>query len=788
MKAVRHETARIIRGNNRRYTAAVVFSFLSCRVPESIKIHAPNTQAGSVPDQIVYPYLSHIEKRFFTGKEIRSHVFPNPENKHKDGRLHAVQKRPYSRIGYVGVKADADGNVTDTITLYMPSIELKKITLKTNPDRIIKKALITVKTKTGLFLTQYRIENNHADTLVFDLPAKDAAILELHITQHTPHKRIWILAFYPGFEFPITEKDIISIKTKKKKTENKEGSIGRLYISSIDITLNNITRIYDNKNTKSPIAGYFNTNAICAARLLLKQPDGHKPFRVDFGTFFVMTIKNDEQDATVTVKAQDYIGVNKNTYLTLGIQEETNAFDCFAKIAHALNLSATRIDGALKRIALRRLPLNGTVGSLLNTLCLLTNAFCACDESGSALIATETLSRHASLRYPVRHFLLNEYSGGRDGEAAQNTPNVINLSYSHYEYENEYHIGSKDVILYQTMKKRAFPDRYKNTPYGTYPVGGGAEPSFTKRYILPTTFAAIELSDPFLPKAFEYQIIYQYDDAGKATEAQVSLWNFIDKNEGEQMTVCIMVKEKPDHILLKAEQLTAPKMPQEYQIPDKTEVFNQGDAAAVEARNALNKPMEYKIEMKDSVSISRVEIANLFLKSSFEFSYRMTAQGIHLKVWNYFPHHPQTVTVNIYGNRLVAGKEKKTITARNEDDIQRNGEIVKNIEVGPLASDTVALAVLKKMAYFYRHFSTDTSIQTWADPRLSLFDLVAFKSIRGYGFTQGVIDEIELEYKGFLIQKLKLKKTKKHTRDSRLFSGMTCNDRPVISKQATEYA
>ena len=222
MKAVRHETARIIRGNNRRYTAAVVFSFLSCRVPESIKIHAPNTQAGSVPDQIVYPYLSHIEKRFFSGKEIRSHVFPNPENKHKDGRLHAVQKRPYSRIGYVGVKADADGNVTDTITLYMPSIELKKITLKTNPDRIIKKALITVKTKTGLFLTQYRIENNHADTLVFDLPAKDAAILELHITQHTPHKRIWILAFYPGFEFPITEKDIISIKTKKKKQKTKK--------------------------------------------------------------------------------------------------------------------------------------------------------------------------------------------------------------------------------------------------------------------------------------------------------------------------------------------------------------------------------------------------------------------------------------------------------------------------------------------------------------------------------------------------------------------------------------
>lgn len=788
MQAVRAQTARIIRGNNRQYAATVVLSFLSCKVPETIKIQAPNAQQGSVPDQMVYPYLSHIEDRFFAGDAISRRVFPNAENNHKDGRLHPVQKRPYSRIGYIGTKADKYGTVSDTITLFMPALELKKITLKTNPDRIIKKALITAKTKTGSVLAQYRIENNTADTLIFDMPAQDAAILELHITQHTPNKRIWIVAFYPGFEFSVHEKDIISIKTKKKKTENKEGSIGRLYINSIDIVLNNITRIYDTKNTKSPIADFFTTNTTCSANLLLKQPDRYKPFMVNFGTFFVMTIKRDEQDATVTIKAQDYIGVNKNTYLTLGIQEETSAFDCFAKIANALNLSTTRIDEALKLITLKRMPLNGTVGSLLNTLCLLTNAFCACDESASALIATETLSRHARMRYPVRHFLLDEYSGGKQGEAAQNTPNVINLSYSQFEYENEYHIGSKKILLYHTIKKLSFPDRYKNTPYGLYPVGGGLEPSFQKRYSLPATFAAIELSDPFIPKAFEYRIIYQYDDAGKATEAEISLWNFTDKNEQEQLTICVMVKEKPEQILLKTEQIAVPKMPQEYQIPDKDEIFNQSDAAVVESRNALNKPLEYKIEMKDMVSISRVEVANLFLKSRFEFSYRMTAMGIQLKIWNYFPHHPQTVTVNIYGNRLIAGKEKKTITARNEEDIQRNGEIIKTIEVGSLASDAVAQGVLKKMAYFYHHFSTDTAIQTWADPRLELYDLVAFKSIRGYGFTQGVIDEIELEYKGALTQKLKIKQTKKHSRDSRLFLGMVLNDRPVISKQGTEYA
>ena len=145
---------------------------------------------------------------------------------------------------------------------------------------------------------------------------------------------------------------------------------------------------------------------------------------------------------------------------------------------------------------------------------------------------------------------LNEYSSGKQGEAAQNTPNVINLFYSHYEYENEYHIGSKESILYHAIKKLSFPDSYKNAPYGTYPIGGDLAPSFIKRYKLPATFAAIELSDPFIPKLFEYQIIYQYDNAGNPTDAEISIWLFSDKNEGEQLTICIMVRQKPDHILI----------------------------------------------------------------------------------------------------------------------------------------------------------------------------------------------------------------------------------------------
>ncbi|NVP24939.1 hypothetical protein [Treponema phagedenis] len=79
----------------------------------------------------------------------------------------------------------------------------------------------------------------------------------MHVTKHTANKRIWIVSFYPGFEFFVTEKDVVKIKQQKKKTENKEGSIGRLYINSLEIELNNITRIYDDKNSESPIAGFF---------------------------------------------------------------------------------------------------------------------------------------------------------------------------------------------------------------------------------------------------------------------------------------------------------------------------------------------------------------------------------------------------------------------------------------------------------------------------------------------------------------------------------------------------
>ena len=788
MLPVKKETENIIKGNNRIYTAEVIFNFLSCKIPQAIKICAPNAQSGSVPDQIVFPYLSHLSDRAFTRSPVRNKVFPKPQNIHKDGALHQVQKRPYPHVGYIGERARADGSVNDTVTLYIPRTDLKKITLRTNYDRIIQNAVITAKDITGKELARFTLSGNTQSELIFDLPCKRAGIIEISITKHTPNKRIWVLSFYPGFEWKVDETSIIKIKHQKKKTENKEGSVGRLYINSLSLTLSNIERIYDERNATSPVAGYFNSNAVVSAGIKLKNPNGTQPLALNFGTFFVTEIKTDENTAQVAIKAQDYIGLNKNTYLALGIQEESDAHACFSKIAQALNLSSVLVASELKQIKLSRLPLSGSAGSLLNKLCVLTNAFCSCDISGSKLIAVPMLSRHGAVRYPCRYFFTDEYKGELGGKASAQSPNVINLSYTTYEYEGEYQVGRKIPYLYASIGKLSFPDRYKNTPYGDYPIGGGLNPSVQFTIELPDTFQTIEFSDPLIPKVLEYDVSYEYSSQGKPLTAAVKIWNFIERTEGEQITVAVMIRAKPISILLKKEEFTVPKRPHSYVTPPLDPSLNQSDSIEVLNRNARNTPFEFKVGIKDAVNISRVEIANRFIQSKFEFTYEKTAEGITVKAWNYLPESPQTVTVNIYGNRLKAGSEKKTITARNAEDVQRNGEIVKNMEVGSLASDETARQVLNAMAYYYRTFSKDLSVQVWADPRITLYDLIAFKSLRGYGFVQGIIDELELEYAGFLTQKLKIKETKKHSRDSRLFGSAVLSDRPVIVQSFLGYA
>lgn len=782
MKHTTDQTTKIILGNNRRYTAGVVFNFLSCKTPESISLHCPNAQRGSVPEHIVYPYLSHITNRLFTQQPIFSRVFPNPENYHKTGNLVQVKKRAFSHIGYIGKKADPTGTVYDTITQYIPNTNIKSITIRTNQDRIIRSATLIIKNMQGKIIAQKDIKNNTQSEIIVSAPCENARSMELTITHHTPSKRIWLISFYAGFEFAVSESDIVSIKHSLRKTENKEGSIGRLYIATLNLVLSNISRIYDDENEDSPIAGYFNSNAVLSCAIYL-QNESQSIFEKNFGTFFVSDIQNDHSKATVTIKAQDYIAIKKNTKLFLGIKEKTSAHACFAAIAQSLNLSANKIESILKTKELNRLPLNGTVSKLLNDLCVATNTYCSIDETGSALIATPVKARHGQVRYPLRYLATTEYAGGQIPSTKSKSPNVVNLEYSLAEYENEYQAGRRESILYTQIPKRAIPHQYTQALFGEYPVGMGQTPSLTKTYDIPKNFVTVELSDPFIPKSLEWEITTNY----QTKKITVKVWNFSNRNEGEQLTIALMIMQKPHRTLLKKQDIVIPKKPLNYTALANDPTLDEHISSNVIERNKKNKPFQTLVTTDTMAEIHAIEIANIYKQNFFEFTHEKTPQGYLIHCWNY-TEAEQTLTVKLYGLRLKPATEKKVITHRNEADIQVNGEIEKTITLTIVGSEKQALETLKDATYYYSHYINEGSVKPWADPRLELYDLIAFRSVRGYGYTQGIIDEIESTYKGYLEQNIKLKLTKKHTRDARISCGYISCDRPIISRTNPNYA
>ncbi|QEJ96762.1 hypothetical protein [Treponema phagedenis] len=77
--------------------------------------------------------------------------------------------------------------------------------------------------------------------------------------------------------------------------------------------------------------------------------------------------------------------------------------------------------------------------------------------------------------------------------------------------------------------------------------------------LLPDNFEALEFSDPLIPKALEYETIYEYGAQEKTIRAIVKVWNFIDRDEGEQFTIIQMIREKPYNTILKTENFIVPK-------------------------------------------------------------------------------------------------------------------------------------------------------------------------------------------------------------------------------------
>ncbi|MEL5721352.1 MAG: hypothetical protein P1P59_09575 [Treponemataceae bacterium] len=812
MILVDKNTLEVIKDNNRQFKASVVFSFLSVKSPTAIKIKAPNAQNGSTVDKIVYPYLSHIKNRFFVDdvfnaqvKKIpdltdeHNRVFPDIFNRYANKGFVQVEKTECSHVGYIGAMADTDGNVNDTITLWLPLTDIETVTLRTNPDRIIQDAEIKIyaNNQTSKPAVVYKLKNNKSSMLVLPLGCKSVSHLQLSVTKATPNKRLWIVSFFAGLEYAIKENRIIKIKYQQKKSENKEGSIGRLYFNTIDLTLSNLDRIFDKENEKSKIVKYLNTTTTFSVTLSMLQGKMQKPFFLELGTFTVTNFTSKLSDAKAVIKGADFINNQKEKVLNLGIIENKTAYEVFKTIALKLELEPTGIDSALKNITYSLLPLNGTAGKILNQLCSNTNVFCT--TRGNVFVATLLKNKHATLRYPQRYFRLDEFKETGGTKQTSVIPNVINLSYAEYEYENGIFVKKKIVLFYNKEIKRQ-EKKWETVPLQDYinkiylpeknkPVSFEATFSSSD---LPENFHHIEISDEFLYKCFEYKIDIEKDEQGKVKKARVKIWNYEDREDTEQCTIMFCVKEKPKPEIINSQDFTVYEHSEYKRDKHKSNGYKNdapkdpNNAEEIEARNAPNLPEVFTIETSGDIQVDKIEIGNYFIPGFFEFYFTRTEKGAEVKVWNY-GNVRQVLTVNVYGNRLKKSEQKITVQARNESNIRINGEVVKNVNVDGISSKESAMEILETSMNYYKYFIGELSMQTWSDPRIQLYDFLGFKKLRYPNYSQGIVDEITLEYAGYLTQKIKLQETEKHNRDCRVFEWNTVADRPLQEDNQTTW-
>ena len=806
------KTKNIIRQNNRKFSALVLFSFLSVKNPESIKIKAPNAVTGSVVDHIIMPYYSHIKNRSFifngdknktetseyslipktTGEGNR--LFPKILNHYQNIQSFVTaMKENHTHVGYIGNRADNDGNVFDEITLQIPMTDIERITLRTNSDRIIINAKIEVYTnnQNDVPVKTHSITENDKDFLLIDINEINVTQLKLIITKATPLKKIWLVSFYAGFEMIFDETKIIKIKHQQKKSENRDGSIGRLYFNTVTMELSNIDRMFDYENETSRIVKYLNSTATFSITLTMEHEDLSEPLNFELGTFSVTDFTTSLSTANVTIKGADFISSKKDARLNLGIIENKTAYDIFRAIALRLNLDPTGIDESLKNISYSLIPLNDTVAKVLNQLCSTTNVFCT--ARGNVFVATLLKSKHGIVRYPQRYFELDEYAENTNAKAQSIIPNVINLHYSSWEYVNGIFISKKIILMYNkdVIKQKLTPeihnlslDRYIDEIYlpETEKENSNIKPvSWQKTFLvseLPKNFHHIEITDPFIYRSFEYVIQNNYEDGtDNLKSVTVKLYNYENRNDNEQCTICFCVKEKPHSHIIESQNVTVQSHEGDYIRNEvlKTKPKNKNDINEIEERNAPNKPEVFSFETTGNVQVDRVEVGNYFVPGFFEYALERTPQGVKVKAWNYGA-VPQVLSVNIYGVKLEAQSQKIVIQERNESNIRMNGEIVKDITVDGIANAESATEILRTAMKYYSQFLQEKSITPWLDMRIQLYDFLAFRKLRYASYMQGIVDEITLEYQGYITQKLTIKETQKHNRDSRVLERHNAND------------
>ncbi|QQO10098.1 hypothetical protein [Breznakiella homolactica] len=765
------EITGIITGDSRIFGADATFNYLALKHDPSVQIYANNAVDGSIPDQIIEPMVPYSHDRLFTGSDIRNRVFPWSINIHR-GRGWQQKRTFYkNRIGYIGNKADEDGNVDDTIQVRFAPRNISLITIQTDCDRIIHDAVIT-SFNGDIKTNEYELKDNQSDTLLIPWKGRKASIISITITKGTPGKRIWLITFSPTKVEHYTEDDIIEIKHEIKKAQNKEGSIGRLYIQSLSMSLfNNKERPFDFMNTKSDLYNSLRKGVEISVDLPLKGTS----FKKELGVFYTTSWEVSEDTATAAVKAVDYLGTIKDNEINELIIDNTNVMDCFLTLANRLGLFENKIDQSLEKIALAKYALQGKAGDLLNNLCELSQSVCFMNARGNGITVRKIPSIRGTSRYPLRYLTSGDYSKSTKNKMGDVNPNIIRTEYTIEEYQTNEVIVEKEVFMYKDFSGTPFPEEYKNKGIFERPVGAGTEPSVLKIFKIPEHYIHTEITDPFTPGTLEYEITEydgEYPEEEKRNTVEVRVWIFNKPEEEDaQFTIAVIGKSSYEDMLLENFTQKIEKRPNDYVDPDlsKEDPFE---------RNKANKPQEFEVKLSGKYSISYIIPGNL-KKELFDFVITKTGTGCLVKVWNYSVLE-QEFAVSIYGKRIIESKDNRVILLKDDDAIALEGEITKSINLKGIASDEIANQLARSTARYYKTFKNSFSVDPWADPRFEINDLIALESPRGYGYTQGIIEEVNTTYKGFLEQKIKLLESNKHNRDCRLFGELVLNDRPVM--------
>lgn len=757
-----------ILGDNREYQSTIQANWLSLRFDNSVAVLAPNAQTGSIPDQIVEDSLDFDPNRFFLGTRLPARLFPSVANIYA-GQGYTPRRVLYkSKVGYIGPLANGAGIVADLIGIRISPRVIQTVQVETAPGRVLVDFTLTVYSQDREILGTREVADNASTSLVFNFPelAKPAAYYELSVTRATPGKRLWIIKFSPSLSTIYGPDDIIKWSMAAKKTQNKEATIGRVYIRSLDVTLFNGGRSFDVLNTASRLYRALLPNVELVAQLSL---DG---VQFPVGTFYAQSWDPPESGAEVTVKAVDLLGKVKDNVLDAQIVDQINAAAAFALVAAKLGLTQNTIEGELSGVVLRHFGLGDTVGNILNELCINTHAVCYMNPQNTGLIVKRMVQLKGRSRYPVRYLGLDEYISAKI-TAADPNPTVLEVDYTLQQYDQEEVILTSQTRMYSTLPLRTYPPALSIIPTYNREIGAGQAPSWVSAPMpKPAGFTRVLFSDSFEWESLEFT----WEDLG--TTVQFKVWNFDNDSVDEQLTAQLVGYLPNPNTLISDTSQVVPPRPGDY--------LAQAVSDDVADRNAANKPYEFAVQLSDKIAISSIVPGNFQRPGLFEFTLEPTAFGCKCRVWNYL-NVEQDFQVLIYGRKLTNSETTKTMTLRDETGIRARGEITKPVSLSNMNDDAMARSVASGVQAYYRSFLGKTELEPWSDPRLEIGDLVAVESLRGYGFTPSMVDELTLEYTGTVIQKVTALQTQKHNRDCRMFGGHVLKDRPLIAKGTKGY-